>query len=777
MNTIQQYPTIDDLSPFIAAIGSVKYATTFHETEDLIGTNDDVRPEILFITSYPPRECGIATYSQDVITALEHKFGSSFSVKICALESGDASYPYPEEVCCVLDTSRASSYQTMVRTINRNPRIAAVMIQHEFGFFAAQEEAFVNAVTEMTAPVIITFHTVLPSPNDSLRANVQRIAAAAESVIVMTHAAAHILVWDYNVDEAKITIIAHGTHLVSHVNKDLLKEKYGLRSRIVLTTFGLLSPGKSIETALEALPSIVKFEPNVMFLVLGKTHPGVVKTDGQTYRMMLEAKVDELKLHDHVTFVNTYLSLEQLLEYLQLTDIYLFTSKDPNQAVSGTFSYAMSCACPIISTPIPHSREVLNEDTGILIDFQNHEQLAAGVIRLLTDESLRNAMSLNALRKISSTAWENSAVAHAMLLAEISGMANPLKYNLPAINMDHMKRLTTGLGMIQFSKVNQPDLNSGYTLDDNARALVAMCMHYESTHDPVDIHYLHTYLNLIRHCLQPDGNFLNYVGTDKTFAPQNNEVNLEDANGRAIWALGYLISKRAILPVEFFTTAETVFRSALTRIPHRYSSRSMAFAIKGLYYYHSVDPSDEITRLIDMLATRLTNMYLHESEPLWSWFESYLTYGNSVLPEAMLYAQVATGKQLYETIAKESFDFLLSQTFNRNGIKVISNRTWLHKGKRAGKFGEQPIDVAYTISALRTFYDFFGDEEYSRKMRIAFDWFLGRNHLHQTMYNPCTGGCYDGLEEQEVNLNQGAESTVSYLMARLTVEPSTSNIH
>ena len=433
-------------------------------------------PEILVISSFPPRECGIATYSQDLITSLNNKFSNSLSIKVCAMESDETDYPYPADVKYVLKTSIAAEYRNLSSKINNDSRIKIVLIQHEFGFFKEQERSFLLFLSELTKPVVIVFHTVLPHPAEKLKRKIKNIAACCESIIVMTHTSKGILTTDYNLPEEKISVIAHGTHLVPHLSKKLLKEKYGLKGRKVLSTFGLLSSGKSIETTLEALPAIIKQSPNVVFLVIGKTHPEVVKYEGEKYRAMLEETVTRNSLQDHVLFINKYLPLDDLLEYLQLTDIYLFTTNDPNQAVSGTFAYAMSCACPIISTPIPHARELLNGDIGIIFDFQNSGQLADAVIRLLNDEPLRKSISTSTLQKIVFSTWENSAVSHARLFEKIAGDHITLRYNLPVFDLSHIKEMTTSTGIIQFAKINQPDICSGYTLDDNARALVAMCM-------------------------------------------------------------------------------------------------------------------------------------------------------------------------------------------------------------------------------------------------------------------------------------------------------------
>jgi len=726
--------------------------------------------EILFITSYPPRECGIATYSRDLIKAINNKFSNLFSIKICALESGDFNYTYPVEVKYTLKTSLAGEYEKLAIIINKDDKIEMVLIQHEFGFFKEQEKSFQKFLSDLKKPVIIVFHTVLPAPDKELKSKIKNIVSACNAIIVMTNNSAKILVDDYRIATKKISVIAHGTHLVPHLDKEFLKTKFGLKGRKVLSTFGLLSSGKNIETTLQALPAIIETCPNVLFLIIGKTHPEVVKNDGEKYRDKLVAIVKKNQLTNNVKFVNSYLELPELLEYLQLTDIYLFTSNDPFQAVSGTFAYAMSCACPIISTPIPHAKEVLTEDSGIIFDFCNSKQLADDVIRLLNDEQLRKNLSTNALQKIVSTAWENSAISHALLFEKVAGGKKLMQYNLPAFTLNHLKKMTINDGIIQFSKINQPDIDSGYTLDDNARALITMSMHYKLTCDEKDLLYISKYLSFINQCQSPDGSFLNYVDKNNNFTDQNDNANLDDANGRALWALGYLISVNGLLPGPGVFEANEIIKKAIPHIENIHSTRAMAFAIKGLYYRNRVIKSKDNISLIQTFASRLVQMFRHESNEDWRWFEAYLTYANSILPESLLYAWMVTGTEQYKEIAISSFRFLLSKIFNENGIEVISNKGWLQKGQDPVPFGEQPIDVAYTIITLSKFYDVFKEEEYLVKMEIAFNWFLGKNRLHQIIYNPCTGGCHDGLEEYHVNLNQGAESTLSYLMARLILE-------
>ena len=778
-NTIVSERSLVKLSHYQKSTGSADVAW-FEKANilvDQITSTDFVREsaEILFVTSYPPRECGIATYSQDLIKAINNKFGNSLSIKVCALESGEVNYHYSGEVKYILKTSIATEYELLTKKINQNNSIKLVLVQHEFGLFMAQENAFFQFIFELSKPVVLVFHTVLPHPDELLKQKIKSITAICQSIIVMTNSSAEILTSEYGVSRQKISVIAHGTHLVPHLSEQFLKIKYGLKNRKVLATFGLLSAGKGIDTTLDALPAIVKKCPEVMFLVMGKTHPEVVKSEGEQYRDMLEKKVRDYGLENHVRFINKYLALPELLEYLQLTDIYLFTANDPNQAVSGTFAYAMSCGCPIISTPIPHAKELLTNDTGIIFDFRNSSQLAADVNLLLEDANLLRSMSVNALQKIVSTAWENSAVAHAMLLGKMARGTMKMHYNVPAINLNHLHKMTTDRGVIQFSKINQPDIDSGYTLDDNTRALIAECMYYKLSGDGKCLYYIQKYLSFIKYCQQTGGSFLNYVDKENHFTDQNYQVNLDDANGRAVWALGYLMSLVDLLPSKILLEADRILEKSMPYLSKIRSTRAMAFAIKGLYFYQHTMKSTEKLLLIKTFANRMNQMYKHESEPGWEWFEGYLTYANSILPEAMLYSWLLTGDISYKESALKSMNFLLSHIFRGNEIEVISNRKWFKKGETRGQFGEQPIDVAYTIMTLSKFYDVFADEDYRDKMQRAFNWFLGENRLHQIVYNPCTGGCYDGLEESSVNLNQGAESTISYLMARLTIENYNTN--
>jgi len=741
-----------------------------------------ISPKIAFISSYPPRECGIATYSKDLIDSLKMKFGESFKPVICALETDSQQPIYKEDVSFILNTDHEFSFKNLVAELNQDQKIELVVVQHEFGFFDKNKSAFLALLTKLNKPICVVFHTVLPSPSEELREHVRAICDAAESMIVMTQSAQDILVKFYGIFEGKINVIAHGTHLVPHTNKNELKSKYKVPGRKILATFGLLSSGKSIETTLDALPKVISMHSDVLFLIIGKTHPSIIKQEGEKYRDFLKQKIMVLGLEHHVKFVNDFLPTPTLLEYLQLTDIYLFTSNDPNQAVSGTFSYAVASGCPVISTPIPHAIEVLGKEVGIIVDFNDPEQLAENINLLLTNEPMRHEMAILAQHQMAPTAWENSAIKHMNLFYKISRSQIPFEYAIPEINLAHMNKMTTEIGIVQFAIVNQPDLSSGYTIDDNARALIALCDLYEITGDHENLTLIQTYLDFISFCQQPDGSFLNYVDENKNFTNQNSETNLDDSNGRTIWALGLVMSKKGMLPIHFIHQADEILQKALPLLTSIYSTRSMAFIIKGLHYAHENRSDKKMMDIIQTCADRLVAMFQFENNESWLWYESYLSYANSIISEALLMAYLTTEEPIYREIAQRSFNFLLAKTFHKNHIQVISNKYWLEDGQnytqqsshKIFKGGEQAIDVSYTIMALQHFYTEFGDQDYLEKMKTSFNWFLGDNSLHQIIYNPCTGGCFDGLEEKCVNLNQGAESTISYLLARLYIQK---NIH
>lgn len=727
------------------------------------------KSKIVFLSTFPPTQCGIATYTQDTIKGITDVFGKSITCEICELVNEPKANPTQ---AYTLNTKDKAEYTKVAEEINKDKSVKLVHIQHEFGLFGGNYGDylldFLNAVKK---PLTYTFHSVIQNPNKELKTFVKLLLSYSNSVFVMTHKSKEILMRDYDIAEDIITCVPHGTHIVIYEAPDQAKEKFNIQDRKVLSTFGLLGEGKNIETGLQALPKIIEKEPNVLYLIIGKTHPNLIIDGVDAYRDKLEAIVEDLNIKDNVRFINEYLDTNELLDYLKATDIYLFTSKDPNQAVSGTFTYAMSCACPMVASKIPHTLEVLTSDCGVLVDIGDADQFSEATIKLLADDELRTQMGINAFTKTRASSWENVAITHMNTYKELMENAVDVKFTYPSIQLRHIKRLTTDLGMIQFSKISVPDLSSGYTLDDNARALIAICMHYKLTKDKDDLPYILIYLDFIERCQKPKGDFINYVDQEnREHIEQNAEVNLEDSNARAIWALGTVVSYSDILPEAISKKATKCLLNSLKWAENIQSPRSIGFATKGLYLYHTAVPNLYVAAIINKLNAKLLSNYEIHATSDWKWFENYMTYGNGVLPESMLCAYLTTNKPIYKKVALDSMDFLMSKMFKDKNFKVISNDGWLQKGEESNEYGEQPIDVSYTIQTLNSFYNAFGTPEYKNKMKIAFNWFLGKNHLNQIMYNPISGGGYDGLEKENVNLNQGAESTVCYLTARLIME-------
>jgi glycosyltransferase involved in cell wall biosynthesis len=728
--------------------------------------------KMLIVSSYPPRECGLATFSNDIINAVKIVFGNTLPLEVCAIQNNGIEYKYHQEVTYTLPAANLDEYRSVAEQINERKDIGLVCIQHEFGLFGGEYGDYILAfILALNKPIAIIFHTVLPNPDEKRKKIVNAIVDLSDRIVVLTKKSQEILTGYYNCPVSKTQVIPHGNHNVLWEQKEKLKESYNYSDRIMLSTFGLISENKNIETTLFALPEIAKKHPNLLYLVIGKTHPEIIKKEGEKYREKLATIVKDLCLEDNVLFINEYVELKQLLEYLTLSDIYLFSSKDPNQAVSGTFAYAMSCGCTVISTPIPHAVEMLSDSTGILLTkFDDSEEFREAILRLIENKEQRIIIGKNAFSESHSTSWENIAIQYRLLFDKLTNQEEDLNFCFPPIKLDHIIEMTTDFGILQFSKFSQPDPESGYTLDDNARALINMVMYHKIKPDDQTLSLANTYLKYIEGIQRPNGWFDNYKDYNNELTNQNYEVNLEDANGRALWSLGTTLAHKNTLPVEIVVKAKICWDKAIVRIDDFSSPRAIAYALKGLYNYYSVYKEDKIEKHMEKLADELLRHYHINSDVNWCWYEDYMTYANNVLPEAMMYSYLVTGKMKYKKIAIITFDFLLAHYFMKGQLKVISNRGWFKKENERCFYGEQPIEVATTIIALDLFSDVTKNTKYKDQLKLAFVWFLGNNHLKQIMYNPENGASYDGLEDKHININQGAESTLFFFKARLIME-------
>ncbi|MBW2981550.1 glycosyltransferase [Candidatus Woesearchaeota archaeon] len=720
---------------------------------------------ILYMSTFPPRECGIATFTKDLTDAVDNKFFPTVRSRILALNrNGVNIYNYPRKVMFQLTDNDLDGYINTAKQINKTKTIKLVNIQHEFGIFGGAYGEYLLAFLEiLEKPAIVTFHSVLPNPEEKLKKVVRSIADRVESIVVMTSTGIKILREDYGIINTKIHLIPHGVHVVNYEEQKKEKTRLGLKDKIILCSFGMISSGKGYEYVIESLPEVVKKFPNLIYLIVGETHPVVRKHEGENYRNLLENKIKELGLEKHVKFYNKYLELREIISFIKASDIYISSSLTPEQITSGTLVYAMSCGRPVVSTPFLHAKDIVADDKGRLVEFKNPESYSKAILELLSDEMKRREMEKNAYAYTRHMTWPNVALSYGNIFKEYLGLPEIYVKRIPEINTTHLNRLTDDFGIIQFANYATPDIESGYTLDDNARALFVCGKYYNKFGEYKQLKLIKTYLDYIKYVQAKDGKLYNYVDKHKRV---NFKEFSEDAHGRAVYALGFTTALKAV-PPDIKEQAKQILLKGLSPIDNFLNARSIAFSLVGLHYYNKNNNSAENISKIKKLADYLVSLYEASYDKEWKWFEEKLTYSNSRLPEAMFYAYLSTKDKKYLDVAKASLDFLISKTFHNNIFVPIGHRGWYVKGGEKSYYDQQPVDTGCMVQTLILAHKTTGEKKYIRHASNAFHWFLGRNYLKQMIYDDKTGGCFDGLGEKTVNLNRGAESTLAYLTARL----------
>jgi glycosyltransferase involved in cell wall biosynthesis len=730
------------------------------------------KPSILYLSSFPPRECGIATFTEDLTNAMDKEFSSQVKSRIMAINNDDSlECHYPRKVSKQIHESEMEEYINRAYEINRSPDIKLVNIQHEYGLFGGEQGEYLLPFLELlTKPVIITMHTVLPKPDDKMKKIGHLIAEKSFGTVVMNKGAKEILVEKYGIKRSKIYVIPHGVHHIAFPSTKRTKERLGFSGHTILSTFGMISRDKGIEYAIEALPEVVKQHPDVLYLIIGATHPVVKREEGESYRNSLKRLVKKRKLENHVRFIDRYLSLPELIDYLKATDIYVYPMLSKEQASSGSLSYAMSCACPIIATASQYAKSVINHERGRLVRFRNSKDIEKNLLEILPDKKLIKEMKKNNYFYTRHMTWQNVALSYFKLFNQYAKIVPRDATALPPLKLDYIRNLTDKFGMIQFANHTKPDVYSGYCVDDNARALIGCVEHYErrkhqSTQKLIDI-----YLDFLDFTQKSNGRFQNFVSYQKTF----NDVNeSEDSFGRAIWALGRTIASRR-LPQNQKNHALRLLRNAYANIPSLGSIRAIAFTIIGLSYIANheefKDAKKTITDLSDYLLERF-RATSSEQKNGWTWFENSLTYSNYKIPESLLRSYQVTGNKEYRQIAEKSLHFLMKVTFEKaEHFSPIGQDGWYYRNGKRAYFDQQPEDAASATEALVQAYLVTDKKVYKDKAELAFRWFLGKNHLNQMVYDEATGGCYDGLGRFSINFNQGAESSLSYFLARLSID-------
>jgi len=745
-------------------------------------------PIVVYVSTFPPRKCGIATFTEDLVNAMDEMLAPMVQSKVTAMNPSHVhSYKYPRKVLFQIHQDNQQEYIEIAKQINRMDSVYLVNIQHEFGIFGGERGSYlVPFIEALEKPVIITFHTVLPNPNERIFNIVGSLAENAKAITVMTDLSKRVLVQDYGLSARKIHVIPHGIHSRPFTPSKQAKMALGYSDRVVLSTFGLLGRNKGLEYVIDALPEVLKRNPNFVYIIFGATHPVILEKEGESYRNFLISKIYDLQLYDNVKLYNKYFALNELLHFLKATDIYISPSLNPNQAVSGTLSYALGMGRPIISTSFPQAKEIITEDVGILVDFKSPQSYASAILHLLEDEDLRLKLGRNAYFQTRHMTWPNVALKYAIVFSRQARGLREIhrRRSLPEVKLEHLMRLTDDFGIIRFAKLSKPDISSGYTLDDNARALVAVALYYKklgkSIKRPIEAVYkskllklASTYLEFIAFASSADHCFHHYISPDRTpNYNQNQQDNLEDSYARAFYALAFATAV-GFLPRHIRQRALALLVNKMTKNVSFNSPRAVAYQIKTLRLLLSknieiaeVDLKSELKNQCD----KLTHLYEITHSPDWLWFEEYLTYSNSILSEALLLGYQITLNEEHLRIGKSTLDFLIENSFHDDLFLPTRQNDWHQRKGRRAKFDQQPEEVTSMVYALKTCYSITRDEHYSELMYQAFYWFLGVNSLNQVVYDRTSGGCYDGIGKKAINLNQGAESTIAYLMARLAFE-------
>ena len=728
------------------------------------GGENSESPRVCFLTNFPPKECGIATFTKDLTTAMNEKFNPRLESRVIALNEDANIYNYNDKVVMEINRDDIDDYIATAKRINESEKIRLVCIQHEFGIFGGEYGNHLVPFLELIEkPVVVTFHSVLPGPNVALKRMVESIVDKASAVIVMANKAIEILKRDYEIDGNKLFFVPHGIPNVPFVSSDSYKKKFGFGDRTLLSTFGLLSRGKGIEYILRALPKLVKKHPDIMYLIIGKTHPNLVREEGERYRAELMKEIERLGLKNHVRFCNRYLSLKELTEYLLATDLYVCTNLDVNQIVSGTLSYAMGCGRVVVSTPIEYAKEFLSQDRGVVVEEKSPDSYFKEIDRILSDDELKKFIERNAYVYGRSMIWPNVAIGYLKVFNRVVNLRDETIEKFPDVKLKHLKKMTDDFGMLQFANHSEPDVSSGYTIDDNSRALIASVLYHRIFENEDSLELANIYLNFIEHCQNDDGWFKNIVNKYSDIKDDS-----DDAFGRAIWALGYTIGKTKCNNLR--TKSERLLRNSLRPLEMIKSPRAIAFAIIGLCHYYKTSPSREILSSIRKMADFLIELYDKSSSDDWHWFEEVLSYSNSKLPEALYLAYDVVDNDRYLEVAEKTLGFLSELTFIDGKICLIGQNGWCKKNQKRAFFDQQPVDASSLVHTYLTAYSITENKDYYRKAVMTLNWFYGKNHLNQMVYDEMTGGCFDGVGQYSLNINQGAESTLAYLTARLYLE-------
>jgi glycosyltransferase involved in cell wall biosynthesis len=739
-------------------------------------STNSILNRIAFIGNYLPRQCGIATFTTDLCEAIAAQYPHTTCIAL-PVNDIEAGYAYPTRVRFELTEKDIDSYRRAADFLNIN-NVDLVSLQHEYGIFGGRAGSHILVLLrELRMPIVTTLHTILRDPDPDQKRVLEEVAALSDRLVVMSKRGAELLHEIYGVLPEKIDLIPHGIPDVAFVDPSFHKDLFGVEGKIVLLSFGLLSASKGIENVIAALPAILARHPNVVYIVLGATHPHVVRNEGETYRLSLQWLAQEKGVAGQVIFYNRFVSLEELVEFISAADIYITPYLNAAQITSGTLAYTLGAGKAVISTPYWYAEEMLAEGRGALVPFQDPAALADQVINRIDNESQRHAMRKRAYVFGREMIWPQvasryvesfeSARAERRHFAHPDFAVKPLDKRpgeLPPLKLDHLHHMTDETGIMQHAIFTVPNYREGYTTDDNARALMVSAL-LQALGNEAALELGTRYLAFIWYAFNTEtGRFRNFMDYQRHWLEEGGS---DDSHGRTLWALGTVLG-RSNTPA-LHSMAGWVFEQALPAILNTTSPRAWAFAIMGIQEYLQRFAGDRrASQVREELSMRLLTLYQSHHSDEWRWYEDRLTYCNAALPHALLLCGQAMPNAAMTEAGLESLSWLADLQRADAGyfVPIGSNGFYPQGGERA-RFDQQPVEAQAMVSACLEAYRITVDKRWRKEARRAFEWFLGRNDLNLPIYDPTTGGCRDGLHPDRANENQGAESTLAFLQALL----------
>lgn len=736
--------------------------------------------KIAVIGNYLPRQCGIATFTTDLSQSLARELHIEENLTNVAMDDIPEGYNYPPQVKFRIRQNVQEDYFWAADYLNANQYEAAIL-QHEFGIFGGEDGSHILHMLEfLRMPVITTLHTILENPSKNQLKVIKGLAEYSDRLIVMNKKAIEILSNVYGVNKKMVTFIPHGIPDATFETPGLFNHLFGLEGRDVILTFGLLSPGKGIESMIKTMPLVVKKHPNALYLILGQTHPHILEKSGDVYRQNLHRLVKDLGMENHIVFHNQFVKLETLVQYIQTSKIYAIPYLNKEQITSGTLAYALGIGTAVVSTPFWHAQELLADGRGKLVPFNDSSEMAKEINNLLSNDYEREMMRFKGYQYARSMTWREVARKHLQLISEIKER-KPLenkrnliiKHNnkflkeLPEINLSHLKNMTDGTGLLQHAKYTTPDFSHGYCVDDNARGLIALTKYYSLKKDNGVLHLIQKYLAFLFYAFNHENNrFRNFMSYDRRWLELTGS---EDSHARALWGLGVTVKEAPNSSIR--NMAMRLFLDALPIVKHFTAPRAWGYTILGLQEYLSIYGGDADARKIrDDLARKIYQLFKNNVSEEWVWCENIATYANAILPHALIVAGKWMPDEKMHDLGIKALKWLLKvQTAPAGHLSVIGNSGWFEKSGNRSMFDQQPIEVKGLMNACLEAYNTTGDKKWFEESERCLSWFLGQNDLQIQICDCKTGGCADGLERQGINSNQGAESTLAWIISLINM--------